>query len=230
MATFGGNLRKLRVEAGFRTARQLAAALGVVPSVISKMENDQQGLPEGPTLLKLAKALRRSVDELLDGVDPDYRAPRSASSATPPDVDEAPRLDPKQAANLTARTRALVDNATAAADFVYEIDAPRATRNRERRGPADAGYDQSFAVVLRADSMEPLLKRGMRLLVSPTHSVNDGDLAYVHLKSGERLIKLVTRHRNGWWLSAANPAYPPRFVATAQISALHRVVLASFVR
>lgn len=85
VATFGGNLTKLRERAGFKTAKALADALDVVPSMISKLENDQQGLPEGPTLLRLAKALRCSVEELLEGVDRDYDDIRSRVLRIPTD-------------------------------------------------------------------------------------------------------------------------------------------------
>lgn len=99
LPSFGRNLKRLRTRAGFRTSRALARALGVVPSVVSKMENNQQGLPEGPTLLKLAKTLRCTLDELFDGVDPDYEVIRrrvaaareslalTESTALPVDVD-----------------------------------------------------------------------------------------------------------------------------------------------
>lgn len=72
--TFGGNLKRLRERAGFTTARALANKLGVVPSMVSKWERDRQGLPEGPTLLRLAKTIHCAIDELLVGVDADYDA------------------------------------------------------------------------------------------------------------------------------------------------------------
>lgn len=77
--TFGQNLKALRERAGFKTAKSLADALGVVPSVISKMENDLQGLPETPTLLRLAKVLRCSIDELLGGLDSGYSVARAVA-------------------------------------------------------------------------------------------------------------------------------------------------------
>lgn len=72
VATFGENLRRLRERAGFEKAKDLAAALDVVPSMISKLENDNQGLPEGPTLLRIAKAIKCSLEELFEGVDSEY--------------------------------------------------------------------------------------------------------------------------------------------------------------
>lgn len=72
--SFGENVRRLRREAGFKRSKELAARLNVAASVVSRWENDATGLPEGPTLLRLAIALRCSVEDLLLGVDPDYDA------------------------------------------------------------------------------------------------------------------------------------------------------------
>jgi transcriptional regulator with XRE-family HTH domain len=73
VATFGENLARLRDAAGFKTSKSLADALSVAPSMISRLENDLQGLPETPTLLRLAKVLNASVEDLLDGVDLEYQ-------------------------------------------------------------------------------------------------------------------------------------------------------------
>ena len=70
MASFGENVKRLRERVGLARAKTLAKSIGVAPSVVSRWENDKTGLPEGPTLLKLAKVLDCSLDDLLDGVDP----------------------------------------------------------------------------------------------------------------------------------------------------------------
>ena len=48
------------------------------------VQRDYHGLPETPTLLRLAKALRCSVEALLDGVDADYEQMRKTTA--PSDV------------------------------------------------------------------------------------------------------------------------------------------------
>jgi phage repressor protein C with HTH and peptisase S24 domain len=80
-----------------------------------------------------------------------------------------------------------------------------------------------YAIVIRGDSMEPMIRRGMRAIISPNIPVGEGDLAYVHLKTGERLVKMVHKHPNGWLLESFNREYPPRFVDNSEVSALHRV-------
>lgn len=69
--TFGGNLRNLMNRSGVRVT-DVAAELGVVKSAVSGWLHDKVELPNTPTLLRLAKAVRCSVDEMLAGLDPDY--------------------------------------------------------------------------------------------------------------------------------------------------------------
>lgn len=97
VATFGENLTRLRLRAGFKTSISLADALEVVPSVVSKLENDKQGLPEGPTLLKLAKTCKCAVDELLAGVDDDYDALLKTLQPKGDTVDARPNEDERDA-------------------------------------------------------------------------------------------------------------------------------------
>lgn len=73
VATFGENVKKLREAAGLKGI-DLAERLSVSPPVVSAWENNRTGLPETPTLLKLAKALDCTVDDLLAGIDEEYDA------------------------------------------------------------------------------------------------------------------------------------------------------------
>lgn len=73
VATFGGNLRRLMARSGVRVT-DVAAELGIVKSAVSGWLHGKAKLPNTPTLLRLAKAVRCSVDELLAGLDPAYDA------------------------------------------------------------------------------------------------------------------------------------------------------------
>jgi len=79
MPSLGENIKRLRVGRGYQTQRAFAVALGVEQSRLSDWENNRYGLPETPNLLKIAKVLGVSVDELLAGVDPEYDAARRLS-------------------------------------------------------------------------------------------------------------------------------------------------------
>jgi len=71
VGSFGANVAGLRKRRGLKGV-ELAKAINVKPPVLSAWEHDRGGLPETPTLLKLAKALGVSIDALLAGVDPAY--------------------------------------------------------------------------------------------------------------------------------------------------------------
>lgn len=69
-AEFGKNVRRYR---GDTPAKDLAKAVRVGQPTLSQWENGKVvGLPKTQTLLKLAKALRVTVDDLLAGVDDEY--------------------------------------------------------------------------------------------------------------------------------------------------------------
>lgn len=74
-AAFGRNVRRYRGKD--TSATELASRLGVGKSLISGWEHGTKGLPQAPTLLRLAKALGVTVDDLLVGVDEDYDRLRS---------------------------------------------------------------------------------------------------------------------------------------------------------
>lgn len=71
-ATFGSNLRRLRIAAGFDQAKDLAETVGVTRAAISRWENDRTGLPEVRTLMHLGVALKCSVDDLIADLDAAY--------------------------------------------------------------------------------------------------------------------------------------------------------------
>jgi transcriptional regulator with XRE-family HTH domain len=71
--SFGENLKSIRQRAKLK-AKDVAERVDVARSVVSGWENDRRGLPETPTLFKLAKALNCSIEELLQGVDAEYEA------------------------------------------------------------------------------------------------------------------------------------------------------------
>lgn len=95
VATFGENVRRLRKQAGLR-ANKLAEILNVTPPVVSAWERDRGGLPETPTLLKMAKAFDCSIDELLVGIDPAYDAIVRRRATAPIVTPETPTLSTPQ--------------------------------------------------------------------------------------------------------------------------------------
>jgi len=72
VASVGENIRQLRQQAGYKTQGAFAEALRLPQPRVSDMENNRYGIPETPSLLKIAKLLRVSLDDLLAGVDATY--------------------------------------------------------------------------------------------------------------------------------------------------------------
>jgi transcriptional regulator with XRE-family HTH domain len=216
--TFGENLRRVRKAANL-SARELAKRVGVTPPVVSKWET-HKGLPEGPTLLKLAKALNVSIDELLAGVDPEYDLVREdrAQYGAAGDDDGA------------AQSRRAIP-------ILFEGEAPAGGLSWTDEGtplfqvdewgsrPSDIRDPRAYLVVIRGDAMEPMIKAGMRAVISPNQTVADGDLACVHLRSGERLVRVVQHDRaqHGWLLEGYNPSSRARFVPEADVATIHKV-------
>lgn len=98
VAAFGDNLKRLRLKANLNQS-ELSRAADYDNTAISKYESGLiAGLPEGPSLIRLAKALRCSVEELLAGVDPDYdavqRRIQAAESGVTPAVTPTPEAQP----------------------------------------------------------------------------------------------------------------------------------------
>lgn len=240
--------------------KDLADALDVRQGTLSDWMRDRRGLPEGPTLIKFAKALGATVEELLEGVDPDYdevrgRAVRDQfaklgirSAAALIDAGVAPTenemsegtidllardADPidDDVSNYIRNDIPIIQEGEASPNgLTWDAGDPKTSEVERLSRPYDFREKGAYAVVLRGDSMEPILKRGMRLIMSVTQPVADGDIAYVQMKNRERLVKIATRVTDGWLLTSANPAHPPRQVHVSEIEHIHKVAWVRFLK
>lgn len=143
-STFGKNLRALMAQREIGPS-WLLPHLGVKQGTLSDWMRDRRGLPEGPTLLKFAKALRVRVDDLLRGVDDDYDLlcqelePSSGLQGGPDDPasDAARRLESirERDGSLAGEVRnAISALATVAARLDEEIGAPEIEAPSGRAG------------------------------------------------------------------------------------------------
>lgn len=233
---YGQEIRRMRKARGLRTQRALAVMAGVNVETVSRIENGAN--VEVQTLAKIVDALMTDLDY------PPYAAWRANREEFLRRIDALAFEDSNR--HLLSSTidgyssdeRADVSNykrndipviaegdASPSGVFWDEDGKPIIHIDEWMSRPDDkAVRDPScYAIVIRGDSMEPMIRRGMRAIISPNIPVGEGDLAYVHLKSGERLVKMVHKHPNGWLLESFNREYPPRFVDNAEVSALHRV-------
>jgi HTH-type transcriptional regulator / antitoxin HipB len=91
MATVGANVKRLRVAAGFTHQGKFAARAGVSRQWLSHLEHGRHRRPDTSSLMKLARAIGCSVDDLLEGVDGGYKS-RSEGVAVDPTLRRATPL------------------------------------------------------------------------------------------------------------------------------------------
>ena len=218
--SLGQNIKRLRWEAGLQTQKALADLLGVPQPRVSDWENDRYAVLETTTLVRIAKGLRCSIDQLLVGVDPDYDRIRQAGRV--PAVEAAPA---DSLAEPVADIPVVVEGGVLPEGF---------TRNDRRTAcpgivqwvprPRDLRDPNAYGVRVRGDSMIPAYRPNTIAIVTPGRRVRDGDEVYAHLGSGERLIRLVRTIRGGCLLQSYNHAYRPLLLHRKDIRAMDVVV------
>ena len=218
--SLGQNIRRLRRESGLHTQKALADLLGVPQPQVSDWENDRYAVLETLTLLKIAKGLRCSVDELLAGVDPAYDRIREAGGTAGA---EPLRLDSQAAAPAGIPV--------VAEGEASPVNPTRGDRTAERSGvvrwvcpPGDLHDPNAYGIRVRGDSMIPAHRPNSVAIASPRCRVQDGDEVYVQLGSGGGLIRLVRTTRAGYMLQAYNHAYRTLLMRRKDIRAMDVIV------
>lgn len=219
MVSPGKTIRSLRLAAGLRTQKALAEMLDIPQPQVSDWESDRYAVLEIPTLVKLAKVFRCSVDQLLAGVDPGYdqvsedgvtrvaAGERDDSSMpTPPHIPVVPEGHAAPQ-GITAQDR-----------------AHEASVLGWLSRPGDLLDSNAYGVQISDDSMLPAYRPKTIAILSPSSELLDGDEAYVQLSSGECRVRLVRRVPHGYMLQAYNPACKPRFVGYKAVRAAHVIV------
>ena len=202
----GRNIKRLRLEAGISALRAFAERLGVLDAQLSDWENDRHAMLSVSTLVRIAKVLRCSVDDLLVGVDPEYDRARG--------VVRLPSALPVVAeGEASPGDRALNDPGG-------QRSAALAWMPR----PADISDPDAYAVRIRSDSMVPAYRARMIAIVSPRCCVRDGDEVYVGLASGEWLVRLARPASSGCMLEPYNLTHRARFADREEIRAMHVIV------
>ena len=239
--SLGQNVKRLRAAAGIPTQRALADRLHVPQPQVSDWENDRYGILETLTLIKLAKVLRCSIDDLLEGVDPDYdviRRARAAArrSAPPPATRGTGQVRESAATGDEQEHVAFGTDASDTLPVVAEGAAAPAgvawTRGEPPPGgiedriprPRDVTHKNAYAVRVVGDAMAPAYPPHTLAIVAPDRRLEDGDEAYVQLRADERLIRLVRKTRGGYMLESYNHQYPTRVVTRKDVLALHVVL------
>lgn len=85
-----------------------------------------------------------------------------------------------------------------------------------------------YALEIAGDSMEPVYRKGDRIVVAPGVNVRKGDRVVVKTKGGEILAKELGRQTDRMVeLISLNPDYDPRELPKSQLAWMARIVWAS---
>jgi phage repressor protein C with HTH and peptisase S24 domain len=85
-----------------------------------------------------------------------------------------------------------------------------------------------YALEITGDSMEPVYRRGDRIVVAPGMTVRKGDRVVARTKGGEVLAKVLGRMtERSVELLSLNPAYPPRQLVRGELAWMARILWAS---
>jgi len=104
--------------------------------------------------------------------------------------------------------------------------------------PAGAGWDElvfpavsdahAYALEVSGDSMEPVLRDGDTVIVSPEAQIRRGDRVVVRTRGGEVMVKQLARETaTRIELMSINRAHPDRVLARSDVLWMSRVVWAS---
>ena len=242
LVSLGQNVKRLRVAAGIPTQRALADRLHVPQPQVSDWENDRYGILETLTLIRLAKVLRCSIDDLLEGVDPDYdvirraRAAARRSAPPPPRARGGDRVSESAAtggeqehvafgADASATLPVVAEGAAAPAGVAWKPGEPPPGGIEDRiPRPRDVPHKDAYAVRVLGDAMAPAYPPHTLAIVAPDRRLEDGDEAYVQLSADERLIRVVRKMRGGYVLESYNHRYPARVVTRKNVLAIHVIL------
>lgn len=91
----------------------------------------------------------------------------------------------------------------------------------EEIGKLDAARGEYFALRIRGQSMEPLIRHGDIVIVRRQDEYNDGDIVIALVNGNEGVCKLLEyRNNGGIALLSLNPAFPPMTFTAEQIENL----------
>lgn len=118
VSKLGKNIERLRLAAGHTNAAQFARSIGITPPTLNDWESGRYSNLRLDSLLRVARGVPCSIEELLEGVDPDYEKVRTVADVKRRNIDEPMTL--------------LVPSPGVSSDLrAPNTDAPRGTQNAQ---------------------------------------------------------------------------------------------------
>ena len=181
---FGKKLREARVKKGM-TQQELADLIGTSKSVISGYENGKND-PARSVLLKLSKSLDVSLNYLMGWEeDTNIEQIEPINSIKIPVVGRIPAGTPIEAIE----------------DIIEYIDIPENWTN---------GNNEYFGLIVRGDSMYPLLLDGDTVVIKRQEVAETGDICACYINGYDATLKRISLTEHSITLKPENPNYPPK--------------------
>lgn len=192
---FWENFARLCESAG-KTPTGVSKELGFSNAAASHWKNGKS--PTAKTLQKIADYFSVTVNDLL--------------SDTPPAPSKLHREQGEKIAVLASVGAGIPLEAI----VTFDQDDPDAWEEISRTDDA-----QYFALRIRGNSMEPLIRYGEIVIVRKQEEYNDGDIVIALVDGNEGVCKLLEyRDNGGLCLRSLNPEYPPMVFTREQIETL----------
>lgn len=203
METFAQRLNKALIIRGL-TAADLSRKLGINEGTISQYKSGSYE-PKQRRLHAIAEALNVSIPWLM-GADVPMEDNTEVIPLPPDNIYMRPVYDSVAA----GFNRLAIDNPV---EYIPTyISAP-------------SEKDKYMWLLVRGDSMSPLIDDGSRVLVKMQDSVDSGQVAVVLIDGDEGSVKRVTYGKDWIELISVNPYYPPRRFEGADVERVRVVGL-----
>ncbi len=221
--TIGQNVIHLRERAGLSQA-ELARRMGVPASRVWDLESNRYMYPDVRTLIRAATAMGCSVEDLLEGVYPQYDPARKPESSNVEPTDRSVVSYKKNDIPLVGEVEADPDGRLSWDETVDPAKAQAfVSRPEELNNEPNA-----VAFKVRGDSMAPMFPAGTELIVAPRMKPEEGKPAIFVFKDGRHLLKIYHRVPGGYLLESVNRSYPPRTIRAGEVEAIYRVRYARY--
>lgn len=174
-----------------------AAAMGFSSAVVTKWKNGT--VPRGKTLQKIADYFGVTVNDLL----------------TDPGEAPAPSKLHREPGEKIAVLSTVGAGIPLEAINTFDQDDPDSW---EEISKLDAARGEYFALRVKGNSMDPLIRYGEIVIVRRQEEYNDGDIVIALVNGDEGVCKLLEyRDNGGICLRSLNPEYPPMIYTREQI-------------
>ncbi|PIR25632.1 MAG: hypothetical protein COX62_04535 [Deltaproteobacteria bacterium CG_4_10_14_0_2_um_filter_43_8] len=207
----GEIVRKFREEKGL-SQEALARLANCSTSFIGKLERWEEGgrNPSLDTIEAIGNALKIPIYKIITDLG-------ELSQERPPNAVDAPSYIPHDipVVGLAKAGRG---------GFFGDDGLPVDDWSKKIHRPSDVKDPHAYAVVIEGNSMEPVLKKGHKVLVITDREAQAGDWVVVQLKSGEVMVKEVSMKDGLVLLKSLNPLHEPIVLKKSEVLAIHPVV------